>query len=188
MMQRICARCGHLGVFDYDGVGPTEVEVRECEGCGRETRQRPLCEDWDGSWALPGEIEEPSDPAGSVSADDARSDASATSTSPSVAGTFSASDGPSDEGPWCPTCESDLEDEGDIAGTQAWYCPTCDSLLADDDALHPGDSYEDVADRDVGDAREEGEGKQSLTAAGPSGEEAAVATDGGEAEGLGRWT
>jgi hypothetical protein len=189
MIQRICARCGHLGAFPYDGVGADEVEVRECEGCGFETRQRPLCDDWDGSWALPGEDEEPSDPAGSVGAEADRTDTgSSSSTAPAVAGTFSAEEQPVDGGPWCPTCESDLEDEGKLAGTQAWYCPSCESLLPDDDALHPGDTYDDLADRDDGAGRDDDEGNQHLTDSGAGDGQAAVATDGGEAEGLGRWT
>lgn len=189
MIQRICARCGHLGAFAYDGVGADEVDVRECESCGFETRQRPICGDWDGSWALPGEDEEPSDPAGSVGTEPDRADTvSSSSTAPAVAGTFSADDEPEDGGPWCPTCEGDLEDEGELAGTQAWYCPSCESLLADDDALHPGDTYDDLAERADDAARDDREGNQSLTTTGAGADQEAVATDGGEAEGLGRWT
>lgn len=186
-MQRICARCGHLDTYPYDGVGATEIDVRDCKGCEFETRQRPLCDDWDGSWRLPGEDEEPSDPAGNVGVEPDREPRPSTSdSSPSVAGTFSADTVAVDEGPWCPTCEGDLEDEGSIGDTQAWFCASCESLLKDDDALYPGDDWAtDDADRD------DTEGNHDLTATDAGGDQepssAAVATDGGEAAVLGRW-
>lgn len=190
MIQRICARCGHLDTYAYDGVSRTEIDRRECESCGFETRQRPLCDDWDGSWRLPGEEEEPSDPAGSVGVEPTRAPTPESSSGgPTVAGTFTPGDDPVDGGPWCPSCDGVLEDEGEIAGTQAWHCPNCESLLKDDDALYPGDDPEgDHGDRADGAGRDEAEGNRGLTSADAGDVQEVVATDGGEPEGLGRWT